>query len=400
MPKTDQRASVRPIAFVLHDTVRGDAPDIFQLAIRPEDLARSEPSNMAVVQTLGGAWADISGAGLATCTISGHTGWGAGNLPDGFEHFLQLHETVFERFHQLRAEVAAEGKDPDGIKLIFSDGLDEFAWVVAPQVFDLRRNRARPLLSQYRIAMVKLADDVVLQAESKRNLGAAKSSLDRSIDKINQFAANLKGGVATALGPLKAGVGGVLALTASGLDSVRKLTAAGHNVVHSALEPVMEITQDLTKVSTNVMGIAASIKGLPLSVKRDILEVKSALNNAHCLLSNAIKGPDMLPDYTSLYGASNCSSTSFGRPASEFADTNVFPQLFPASASPVTMSAQAESAVASLAAVDVLAPPPMVDVAGMLNAIAGGASISSDAVDKAIAGAAQTKIMGASVAYV
>lgn len=403
MPKTDQSAEARPIAFVLHDTVHGKQQEIFTLSIRPEDLVRSEPSNVNVVQTLGGAWADVNGKGLATCTIAGTTGWGAGDLPDGFEQFKKLHETVFDRYHELRAQASAEGKDPDGVKLIFSDGLDEFVWVIVPQNFNLRRNRARPLLSQYQISMTKLDDSVaVVVPVIDRSSTASLSSLDGSIAKISNFAKNIKGQVAAALGPITSGVKSLMRLTSTALSSVRALVAAGKNVVHSALAPVMEIAHGLTSVAVNVMGIVSSVKSLPMAVKRDFMEVKSALNNAMCLLRNSVKGQSLLPDYSSLYGASNCSSTSGGRPASIFSDRNVFPLLFPASTSPVTMSAQAEAAVKTLASVDVQNPPPTTTTAGLLDAIGTGTSISTEAVDKAIlSGAgAKTKIMGADVAYV
>lgn len=407
MPRS-QKAADRPIAFCLHDKVHGTPPAIFQLSIRPEDLVCAEPSNMAVVQTLGGAWADIAGPGLATCTISGTTGWGAGDRPDGFEQFQKLYSIVFAQYHALRAQAVQEGKDPDGVKLIFSDGLDDFAWVVAPQVFNLRRNRSRPLLSQYNINMVKLDDKLpeeasfALNYESGTKAHAALSSLDGSIAKINAFADNIKGGVAAALGPIKAGVEGAMRLTGSALTSVRKLSAAGSNVSHSAMAPILEIAHGLTKVSLNITGIVAAGKSLPLSVKRDVMEVKSALNNASCLLSNSIKSASTLPDYTSLYGASNCSSTSGGMPASIWADKNVFPELFPASASPVTMSAPAEAAVSTLASVDILKPPSVATMAGLLDAVVAGTSISTEAVDKAVAAASgtQTKMTGASLGYV
>jgi len=401
MPRS-QAPELRPIAFALNDTVHGAPTEVFTLSIRPEDLVRSEPSNMAVVQTLGGAWADTAGPGLATCTISGTTGWGAGGLPDGFEQFQKLHQTVFQRYHELRAKAVEEGKDPDGVKLIFSDGLNDFAWVVGPQVFNLRRNRSRPLLSQYQISLTKLADDVVIQPAKSTNIGAADSSLAGSIAKINTFAANIKADISTALGPLSRGVKQVLGLTSTALTNVRALAAAGKNVSSSAFAPVLEVARDLTKVSTNVMAIASSSRSLPLSVKRDFIEVKAALNNANCLLHNAIKAPTTLPDYSALYGASNCSSTAGGRPASPYADVNVFPSLFPAQASPVSMSAQAEAAVNTLSSVDLLNPPSTTTTAGLLESIGAGAAISTEAVNAAIAaaGAGQTKIMGATVAYI
>lgn len=383
---------------------RNTPQEVFTLAIRPEDLVRTEPTNMAIAQTLGGAWADMSGAGIATCTIAGTTGWGAGGQPDGFAHFQALHKTVFEKYHQLRAEVVAEGKDPDGVKLIFSDGLDEFAWVVAPQVFTLRRNRARPLLSQYQIGMTKLADDVVIApaAKAAASTSTVLSSLDSSIAKINAFAAAIKGDITTALGPLATGVKSALALTSTALTSVRKLTAAGNNVINSAFAPVLEIAQDMTKVSVNVLAISTTVKSMPLTVKYDIVAVKQALNNANCLLHNAISGPATLPDYSSLYGASNCSSTAGGSPASAYSDVNVFPLLYPATISPVTQSAQAQAAVNTMTAADVLNPPSTAAIAGLLASINSGTTISTDAVDKAVAaaGAGKTAIMGANVGFI
>lgn len=91
---TSQKAQDRPIAFALHDTVHNLPQEIFQMTI----------TRMGVNQTLSGAWVDA---------------WGAGDLPDGFDQFQELHAQVFEKWHAMRAAPIQEGKDPDGIKLIF-----------------------------------------------------------------------------------------------------------------------------------------------------------------------------------------------------------------------------------------------------------------------------------------
>lgn len=391
MPRS-QTAADRPIAFALHDTVRNTAPELFQMNIRPEDLSRIEQSRMTVNQTLGGAWIDSFGPGVPTVNLSGTTGWGAGGMLDGFDQFKKLHATVFERWHKLREDVIKEGKDPGGIILVFSDGLDDFVWPVAPQNFTLRRNKSRPLLSQYQIAMVKTGDTLPKSPPkpAKPNdllSNAGLSSLDQSLKTINDFAKNIKGQVAAALGPLKTGIDGLVKQASSALSAVRSIVATGMNVANSVAGPVLEIAQSLTKVAANVFKIASSTKGLPMTVKQQFMQVGSAFNNAHCLMRNAFKMKGALPQYSNLYGASNCSSTSGGRAVSPFVNTNVLPSLFPAAASPVALTARAEGALNTLAAMDPLKASSLPSISGLLNTVNNGVSISADVVDKAIASA-------------
>lgn len=388
MPSS-QNATERPIAFVLHDVARNKPQEIFQLTIRPEELTRTEPSNQTVTQTLGGAWLDDGGPGIATVNISGTTGWrGAGEQRDGLKLFQELHAVVFERWHQLRDEVAREGKNPDDVRLIFSDGLDDFSWVVTPAQFTLRRHRSRPLLAMYQINLTKL-DELVLERPAKPAPGqaAALSSLDLSISKINGFASKIKGQIASALGPIKAGVEGLVKLTSSALAATRKLLGAGLNLVRSTLGPVMEIARDLSQVSTNVFRMAAAGKDLPQAVKAEFMAMASTFTNVYCLLRNAFKPGGILPNYRSIFGASSCSSTSGGSPASPFINTNVFPLLHPAEATPVSLTASAEQAINQLAKVDVLKAPAPSVVGGLLNTITGGVSVVTGAVDKAITAA-------------
>jgi len=392
MPRS-QSAADRPIAFALHDTARNKPHEIFQMNIRPEDLTRNEPSRMSVNQTFGGAWVDSWGPGVPTVNLAGTTGWGAGGLPDGFEQFQKLHATVFQKWHALRAEVAAEGKDPNGIKLIFSDGLDDFVWDVAPMNFTLRRNKSRPLLSQYQIALTKLNDGVWEKPVKPIAAGAAAlaglSSIDGAIAKINDFAGKLKGTVAGVLGPIKAGVEGLVKLTTGALQDVRKLVAAGTNLVRSTLAPVLEIAQGLTKAASNVMKIVADIKSIPMQIKNEFMKVGSAFNNAYCLLRNAFKLQGYLPQYAGLYGSSNCASTVVGM-VSPYVNQNVFPSLFPATSAPVSVSASAEKAIGAVANLDPLKPPPLAELGGQLNTINTGVTLTPGAADKAIASAKAT----------
>lgn len=410
MPKTDQRASVRPIAFALHDTVRNKPQEIFQLNIRPEDLTRNEPSRMSVQQTLGGkdggGWLDDWGPGVASVTIAGTTGWGASNVSyDGFEQFQKLHETVFGQYHLLRRQVAEEGKDPNGILLIFSDMLDGFTWHVAPQNFVLKRNRARPLLSQYQIQLIRLGDGVLEKPGTKApgksllsQLGLA--SLESSLDKITAFANNIRGGIASALGPLKGGIEAMVKLTHKALMAVRAIAKTGVDALRSIAAPVLEIATALTKMAANVFQIVSTTRGIPQAIKAQFMGVKSAFQNAFCLLRNAFKVGGFLPQYAGLYGASNCSSTSGGRGISPFVNTNVFPLIDPAGTTPVAVTSTAQEALSKVSALDPLRPITNAELGGLVSAVNNGVAISQPAVDKAIQAATTSLNQGASYGYV
>lgn len=395
MPRS-QKAADRPISFALHDQARNTEPIIVEMYIRPEDLSVSEPSRMTVTQTLGSAWLDDFGAGIPSVTLAGTTGWRGGAVYDGFEEFQRLHKVVFEEWHKLREEVVREGKDPDGVKLIFDDGLDDFTWCVAPQSFVLKRNRSRPLLSQYQISLLKLGD-TTLEKPKKYTASegdvAGLSSLGASIQSINEFAANIRGAIASALGPLKAGIDSLVRLTSSALQAVQSIAAAGINGLRSIAGPVLEIAQGLTKVATNVMSIVATIKSIPIEIKATFMAVKSAFQNAFCLLRNVFRASGFLPEFGGLYGASNCSSTSGGSAASPFINTNVFPGIFPATVAPVTMTAAAETAVSSLAAMDPLTPASTPVLGGALATIAAGISIGAGTIANAIADAQRVMLV-------
>src|SRR3546814_6347174 len=161
-PPASQKADVRPISFMLDDLAFGTPPTSVDLAIRPEDLTRGDPSRMDVQQTLGGAWADNFGPGIPTINISGHTGWRrlVGSIGDGEARFQNLKSTVFDQWHLKRRDAVQAGRDPDLVQLVFSDALDGFTVVVAPMNFTLRRSKSRPLLYQYPIPLTVLDQNV------------------------------------------------------------------------------------------------------------------------------------------------------------------------------------------------------------------------------------------------
>lgn len=153
MPTPPPSQKDRPIGFALFG---GGQSYVQNLLIRPEELTKSEPSRLNVQQTLGGAWADDFGRGVATIRISGHLGWRGSEALAGEDAFRALRNGAFVAWHQGRANQRAAGADPDAVQLFFVDTLDGFTDLVAPKVFTLRRSKTSPLLMRYTMELLVL----------------------------------------------------------------------------------------------------------------------------------------------------------------------------------------------------------------------------------------------------
>lgn len=385
MPRS-QTAKDRPILFVLHNLTDNSEPVTFPLVIRPEDLTRSESSRMSVHQTLGGAWADSFGESVPTITMAGHTGWGAGTQPDGFFEFQKLHDTIFSQWHALREAAVINGKDPDLVNLIFSDGLDDFTWIVAPSSFVLRRNKSRPLLSQYQINLTKLADDITPMLPSKSPLADADKqalgvkSLQSSIGAIEAFGKSLGGKISAVLGPITKGLQSLVALTSKILKSAIAIVQSTRAALNSTTAPLLQIAALATKAAKNVTGIIAAIKSIPADIRASFMRVSAAFSNAMCTLKNVFKAKAILPDYDSVYGASNCSSTTGARGISSYypSSANVFSDIHQKPADAVSASPAALQSMSALAAIDgVKTPANLPAMNGLIKTAVSGITVAS-----------------------
>lgn len=381
-PKS-QKASERPIGFFLDDRRSSGDTYTADLVIRPEDLVRTDPSRMSVQQTLGGAWADNFGAGIPTINISGHTGWrrrlGANDERDGGERFKYLFEVVFTKWHLLRTSAIRSGEDPDDVRLIFVDALDDFAAVVAPTSFVLRRSRSRPLLSQYQISMMVLTLnidapklDLGLGPTSKREKEmAGLDSLTESIKKLTEYAKDINKYIDKNL-------------VAPARDFLQK-TARLYGSVVEAVATVDDIAGSLVSVArmtaqagVNIFRAMGAVANLPSQVTGRLMQVASAYSNILCVLRNAIRQQEFYDDYSPLFGSANCSSTSGGRPLSPLSGVNPFYLYSPANRElPVTLTENAQTSLMSLASSDVvLAPMSTGSLGGALTQVSNGMAVA------------------------
>lgn len=332
------------------------------LYIRPEDLTRTDPARTNVHQTLGGAWADNFGIGLRTITISGHTGWKVGSSPknneqrDGIGRFIELYENVFKQWHERRQAAINEGKNPDDVKLIFADQLDEFSFVVAPQNFTLRRSKSRPLLCQYQIVLTVLSErlDDVRDGDAPTPEERERTGLDSMLASVRELADHARDIKDHIDGKVVTPVRKFMDRTVEVYETVSDAVRAADDIADS----LITVAQTTAAAGANIFRTIGIVFELPTYAKARVMEVASAYTNIFCVMRNALRSRSFYPDYTPLFGASNCSSTAGGDPISPLAGTNPFYIYAPNSPQlPIQMSEQAQASLQALATTDVVLSP-------------------------------------------
>ncbi len=366
-PPSSQAAGERPIAFLLTDDTGAQIAEPVTMSVRPEALTRQDPSRISVQQTLGGAWADSFGAGLAVINISGHTGWrrNVGSTPqsgggDGVDRFLQLRDTVFNRWHDEREQRVKSGRDPSGVQLIFSDALDRFGCVVAPRSFVLQRSRSRPLLMQYQISMTVLSDNVGFKGGVFDLAGVAADVLQAvGLESLAKSVSKIEGLASQVTKYLDSTIGAPVAQFMQTTAAIYRRVDTAVRSVDGVASNLIGIARTAAQAGMNVFRTIGLIVSLPQRAKALIGQVAAAYTNVFCLLRNAVRRLPQYDDYTDLYGASNCSSTSGGRGLSVFSDVNTFAAVTPSNSSPdVVITSNAQAALQSLARADVVLAPP------------------------------------------
>lgn len=366
---TDQRAGVRPIAFVLQSGITFGSPVI--LKIRPEDLTRTEPSRVSVHQTLGrvvNGWVDNFGEGLPSLTIAGTTGWrtSAGSGEDGAQAFERLNSLIAHDYHAAKQAAIDSGTDPATVKLLFIDMLDGFSWSVAPTSFVLRRSKSRPLLFQYNIQLQAVATDLDIGIQTPPDRGNVPSGL-RALGGVTQLLDKL-----LISGRIKAAVSQAVALKDNALvqapavasqisefvgnardvfQLVQEEVAAINGLVTGGAGYLVGIATDIAGFGAKIFRTVSAIAGIPGHIMSELGRVASAFHEAYCIFRNALRPRKSYFDFRDLYGASNCSSTTGGLPPSVYANQNPFSLMQPAQP-PVVLGSEAQASIGAMTSSD------------------------------------------------
>jgi hypothetical protein len=374
-PPKSQKAGDRPISFVLKTD--GSVPVFleYKFVIRPEELTRVDPSRVTVHQTLGGdkiGWADSFGQGLPTINLSGNTGWRIKHdSGDGLDRMIELKAKI-DAWHAVRQARINAGMNPDGTSLVFADTLDQFAAEVIPIQFVLRRSKSRPLLAQFNISMAVIGavdSSPFLPAPAQPNMPSVIAGLLGAIGRITKFLNDTAKWIdKNILGPVKA----FAEMTRKIMNAVIGMIRTGVNVVARVILTAREIAQ----AGMNIARSISAILDLPSLAKQQISKVATEYSSIFCLIRNALGITPYYDDYSSVYGASNCSSTAGGRPPSIYANTNTFAAITPETDSTVTVSSAAQSSLAALTRTDpVLSPMSQSELLAHTNNVVAGVAI-------------------------
>lgn len=381
-----------PISFVLDDGDGGTTE--LALPIRPEDLTRTEPSQVTASKTLDGAFLDAFGRGLAQIQVNGHTGWGQAGRPDGVKKFAELRDDYVHRWHRLRESRIASGRDPDDVRLLFADTLNgDYVATVAPLTFSLKRSKSNPLLMFYNLSLVVLDDQATrpfVQSNfenfrrSELSYGAlspaGQASLADSVQSIGSLTRGLNQAM-RAVGNLGAAAQAATRRALLPILSVARsvIRTAGqiNGQVNASAGLLIGVASQAARAGAAIWSAVAAVADIPINLKAQALQVRAAFSNAFCLLRNALSGSGAAFDYSAFYGASNCSSTAGGRPLSILRDVNGFETFNQATPAPLRLTPQAADSFKALASIDVLSPPVASAVAGYAAAIATGVQLDA-----------------------
>ena len=334
----------------------------FDLAIRPEDLTVSEPSRLAVQQTLAGAWVDSFDRGLATISLSGTLGWRGSLFLSGEDAFRQLRDTMVLAWHQRRADAIDQGTDPTEVQLTFIDTLDDVTYVVAPQSFSLRRSRSSPLLMRYQIRLLALSDadapvgllDKISKALANplrwiagvTGLGGTLGTLTSYLTLARTY---LQQGI-NLYGQFTGAVNQFVGTAVSVFGAVRDVAAGAQGLFSGADGLLLTAAKQIAAAGSAAFSAMATAPGLPAYLLLPATRLASAFQDAECNMANSFVTGAKYTTFDELFGASACSSTGGGDPisASTAAGLNPIVDIFPPVAAPVHVTAAATAAMASL----------------------------------------------------
>lgn len=340
----------RQIGFSLQG---GPGPPIeFNFNIRPEELTIQEPSRLTVQQTIGGAWADSFDEGVTTITLAGHCGWRGGILVSGEDLFMTLRDTCFGGWHRARADAVAQGQDPDTIRLYFTDNLDSISSIVAPRSFTLRRSKTSPLLIRYSIQLLVLGpadsplnpfDEIIDALSNPLRWLAAKLGLTQIIAQIDRYV-----GLGRAV--FGAAAAAITNFVNVGVQLIASIADISGQVQGLFTGAILDIGITYSRAASTAFSVLADDDTLSDTEKLPVAQLASAFNSAACSMSNGFDQIDIFPSYAAMRGASTCSSTGGGDPASVFTvqDVSAFRYAVPSTPQPVAVTNDGWAALLAL----------------------------------------------------
>ncbi len=287
---------------VISGNIRSQNEFIFP--VNPEEFTVSRNERVQVVQTLGEPFIDEFGIGLPTLSIRGITGWRTRRIKnqniDGHEAFRRLHRDFIDRYFAERQKKQADGHNPDDVKLVVVNSVDSLTYQVVPQNFRLLRSRVKPLLYQYDLTFVVVADLNGINKEAVVDLDPVPKSQ------------NWLSGLKKRVGPM---VAKLESFTAPICQTMAAFIGSGVSILENAKSGVGEIADflggvtDTVKLTLDAIRDTQSfINALPLDAIIELNELTSVVGEFGCYLKEGIT-ESWLPDFSGVCGITNCAAT-------------------------------------------------------------------------------------------
>jgi hypothetical protein len=354
----------------------------FALNVRPEDLSVPESSRAEVQQTLGGAWGDVWGKGLPLITLNGNTGWRGAFLMSGVDAFFALKTVIFDEWHSRRLKLVQQGQDPNQVKLIYADALNQRTDYVIPMSFVLRRSKGRPLLYNYSIQLKVVGDASASQSLLDEITGALNNPLrflagiaglgDAVIEA--QYIAST---VVNTVGAVCSGVASFINIGVGVLQTIGGIASTLNGDFDQAGSAILNVGQTYSMAAHNAFSALAADPSLPPQQALPVMQMASLWGGSACLIRNSFNAYPTYPTYDALVGASYCSSTGGGDPPSAYGPAdNPWEDITPTTAPPIIVTPAAQAAMGSLAAADpILLIGQGPSIGTSLTVIAGGVTL-------------------------
>jgi hypothetical protein len=262
---------------------------------------------------------------------------------------------VIVQWNRRRTQASASGIDPDTVELSFTDALDSVATIVAPRSFQLRRSKNRPLLFSYQIQLVELRDvktsssllDTILAAFSNplRWL-AGVTGLGNVINQIQYYANKAM----SVFGTISTGIQTFLATGTSLIGSVASMAQQVRGQFDSTVSALLTVGQSYAEAGANAFAALAGGGTLSAQDRLPAMAISSQFQDAACIMATGFNARITYPVYDGLDGASSCSSTGGGGPASLYTESlqNPFYSAVATAAPPVMATTPAVQAIAVL----------------------------------------------------
>ncbi len=298
---------------------------------------------------------DAFDRGISSIKLNGHCGWRGSFLLSGEDAFAALQTVCFDAWHDRRKACLDAGTDPSEVELIYTDDLDQIDLVVAPRSFMLRRSKSSPLLMNFSIDLISLGP-----------AGGAKSLIDQIISALSNPLRWLAGvtGLGGTIGELQAIYSDATTLYGAASGAVQSLIGTGIGLFQQ-IQSVAQSAQGLftggnasllsvgllySQAAANALAALEPDPGLPAELLIPAAVLPSLFNEAYCNMANSFTSDAEIAIYDAMLGASGCSSTGGGDPASPFvmSGTNPFESLLPDGAAPVAVTPPATAALAAM----------------------------------------------------